>query len=225
MASNARKAFSENMRDINALVDLFETIQAMEKEDPTNPFPDEYDVVLRSAVVLLVTYWEAYIEDIVAEAVAHLVANVSSPDDLPKELRKELAASLKQDKNDLAVWKLAENGWRTELNARLNESAKSRNRNFNTPKSLQTKEFVRATLGIDDISKSWTLNGKTAEDARKMLDVLVEVRGQIAHRGKLSKKLEPANISQFRQFFEQLIAKTGGAINSHLKKHAKQGLW
>jgi hypothetical protein len=225
MASNARKAFDANMKDINALVDVFETVEDINKDDPSNPVPQEYDVVLRSGVVLLVTYWEAYIEDIVAEAVEHLVNHVKSPNDLPKKIRKNLAAALKQDKHDLAIWKLAGDGWREELKARLAESAETRGRNFNTPKSQQTIGFISSALGIEDVSKSWTFDGRTSEATKKLLDQIVVVRGKIAHRGKLTKPLTAKWVTELREFLEKLISKTGGSINTHLKAHTGKSLW
>lgn len=227
MASQARKAFDANIKDVTALIELYETVVLFAKNntEKTSIEPSDYDVVLRSAIVLIVTYWEAYIEDIIQEAVNHLVAKVQSSEELPKELKKTLATEIKKDSHELAVWQLAGEGWRKLLQSRLVNLADARNRSFNTPKAQQTVEFVERALGLEDISLAWSKDDLQPELARKGLDMLVEIRGQIAHRGKIDPPITLATVENAKNFITKLVSKTGGAINSHLKKHAKQGLW
>lgn len=230
MASKARGAFEDNIQDITRLLEYYKAAEALTKASTESvALPEGSDVVLRSAVVLLVTYWETYIEDIVSEGVSHLVTHVSDPDKLPKELKKIIAKELKQDQNDIAVWQLAGDGWRPLISSHLEKFKESRNRNFNTPKSIQTREFVRTALGIDDITKSWKITvdktDSTSEMCCKMLDSIIEVRGKIAHRGKLSKPINKTSVSTLASIIKQIVGKTGGAINTHVKQITNVPLW
>ncbi|MGD9873530.1 MAG: HEPN domain-containing protein [Kiritimatiellia bacterium] len=224
MASKARKAFDENMVDVENLIQYYEFADESFREAAIEP-PPGADVVLRSAIVLLVTYWEAYIEDIVSEGVAHLVEHVPDPNNLPKELLKAIARELKTDKNEIAIWRLASDGWRELLTQRLPGFRERRNRSFNTPKSDQTRQFVCEALGISDITLCWKIDKDEPAQTCKVLDKVVELRGQIAHRGKLSKTVKPEVVRSMTEWFKKLVSKTGGHINSFIKKSCGVPLW
>jgi hypothetical protein len=98
MSSVARKAFDCNLNDIEQLIDYYDTAETIFK-DAKRDVPAGADVVLRAAVVLLIAYWEAYLEEIVSEALEHLAAHTKDPTTLPKELRKAVAKEIKDDKD------------------------------------------------------------------------------------------------------------------------------
>ena len=212
MASKARKAFDKNIEDVENLIQYYEFADENFRDLNISP-PAGADVVLRSAIVMLVTYWEAYVEDIAAEGVAHLVKNTSDPQKLPKDLLKSIAHDLKTDKHELAVWKLAADGWRSLLVKRLPELCVQRNRNFNTPKSAQTSNFLSAALGIADITVCWKFDTKVTKDPCKTLDNLVECRGKIAHRGKLPKTVPVKTVKTLTDWITQLVDMTDGHVN------------
>src|SRR5437867_8740204 len=59
------------------------------------PLPEAHEVLFRSAVVLMVSHWEAYIEDICSEALDHLIQYTTDPAKLPKEIKKQVADEIK----------------------------------------------------------------------------------------------------------------------------------
>ncbi|MBI5817816.1 MAG: hypothetical protein HZA88_02425 [Verrucomicrobia bacterium] len=224
MPSNARKNYDQNLDDIHQLIDYYEAVEELYRLDK-DPLPDGADVVLRSAIVLLVTYWEAYIEDIASEAIEHIIKHVTDPTKLPKELKKLVAKEIKEDVNELAVWGLAGDGWRSLIQQRLSRFSETRNRNFNTPKSAQTRDFFRKAIGIDDITSSWTFDEVKAEVICERLDKIIEIRGLIAHRGKLSQPVDKEHVKTFTYWMKKLVGTTGGRINSEVKKMTGVPLW
>jgi hypothetical protein len=225
MASQARKTFDENFKDIENLLDYYHVSERFHEDYPNDGLMEGADVVLRSAVVLLVTYWEAYLEDIVTEAIEHIVIHVVDSTKIPKELKKTVIQELKKDNNELALWKLTSDGWRDCIKSRLPQLTEARNRSFNTPKSLQTQTFIQSALGIVDITKNWTFQNRDARTNTKYLDVLVDLRGQIAHRGKIKKKITDETVRIFSIFVKELVSKTGGSINAEVKKIAGSPMW
>ncbi len=224
MPSKSRLHFDENANDIHRLIDFYETAEVL-CEEKLDSLPTNVDVVLKSALVLLVSFWEAYLEDIVSEAVEHLVSNLPDATNLPKDLKRHLASDLKKEPNELAVWSLSGDGWRELLKKRLQGLREARNRNFNTPKSIQTGDFLEKSLGLCDVLKRWSFDKITAEDAAKKLDELIELRGQIAHRGRLNQKIDKQLVQDSLKLINNIVSKTGGAVNSHLKKHTGKGLF
>ena len=225
MASQARKTFDENHQDIENLLSYYGVSKQLHEEFPEDGMMDGADVVLRSSIVLLVTYWEAYLEDIVTEAIKHIVEHVKDPVKIPKELKKTIIRELGADKNELALWKLAGDGWRDCIKSRLAQLKESRNRSFNTPKSTQTQIFIHSALGIGDITKTWDFQNRDAKTNSKYLDTLVELRGQIAHRGKIKNKITDESVKALSLFVKELVSKTGGSINTEVKKISGAPLW
>lgn len=226
MPSNARKRFDQNSEDIDNLIDLYRgVVDLWEGGDEPEPVPEGYEVLFRSAVVLLVSFWEAYIEDICSESLNHLVKHATDAEKLPKDIKKQVADELKAAKNQIEMWLLADNGWRHYLEKRLPTMREARERSFNTPKAQNTADFVRKVLGINDIRTSWSFDGITPDMASKQLDKLVEVRGQIAHRGRVEQRLDEKYIEEHVAFLRNIVSKTGGRINSHVKKVTGKPLW
>lgn len=224
MPSNARKRFDENVQDIDNLIDVYQGMVELYENDG-DPVPDSYDVLFRSAVVLMVSHWEAYVEDIGSEALAHLIKYAKKADKLPKEIKKLVADDVKAAKNEIEVWSLADDGWRQYLTKRLDALKEARDRSFNTPKAQNTADFLRKTLGIADIRSSWGFENTTVEATAQKLDQLIEIRGQIAHRGRLDQRLDGKFVKDHVAFLSKIVSKTGGAISSHVKHVTSKGLW
>lgn len=221
MASNARKAFDANLKDIERLLEL----HSQEGGDqPGRRFGLE--VLNKSAIVLITAYWEAYCEDIAAEGLSHIVKYAKSADALPTELKKQLAKEIKKVEHDLEMWKLADKSWKKYLSDRLANLQEERNRHLNTPQSKHIDELFLEAIGIKKISDSWKGKTKmTAQAAQKKLDKFVDLRCSIAHRGQSSKSVQRTEVEDYYEFVKSLAAKTGGAVNKHVKSVTGKPLW
>jgi hypothetical protein len=104
-----------------------------------------------------------------AEALLHLAEHATEGAKLPKELKKSLKANLLDEKNDLAIWSLADDGWRTVLRKRAALSNDD-DRSLNTPKSAQVREFFRRNVGIRDITSSWRWHKNPPDRTTMLLD-------------------------------------------------------
>lgn len=225
MASNAKKKFEQNIDDIEVLLEIHGLLEDM-GNDSNKPIPKNFDVLFRSATVLLVSNWEAYIEDICSEALEFLIENISDSKNIPKEIKKQISKEIQSKaKNEIEMWELAGDGWKTYLKNRLGKLKEGRDRSFNTPKSIQTSEFIKQTLGIENIQTSWKFDGLESAKVSKKLDHLVSVRGEIAHRGVVKDKLDSKWVTDHLEFIRKLSSKTGGQINASIKKSTGKSLW
>ena len=224
MPSKARKAFDSNISDINRLIDMYEAAHELIEVQGEEKMPAGYDVALRSALVLLVTCWEAYIEDIVSEGIEHYSTTLKDPQDLPDSLRRSILKHLARKGQD-SYWDLSGDGWKNILANLLKELKAKRDFSFMSPESQKTKEFVAESLGLEDITSSWDFEGRSAEENAALLDKYVKVRGKIAHRAKLAKKVEVDTVHAAVSFFKLLVSKSGGKINKLMKDTTGTGLW
>ena len=221
MSSKARKLFDENAQDIDRLLKLHE-----EKGGTLQGRRRGLEVLNKSAIVLLTSFWEAYCEDIAAEGLEHIIQHGDSPDSLPKEIKQIIAKEIKADLNELSVWSLCGEGWKQILKARLDRLREDRNKKLNTPKTQNIDDLFKQSIGLSSVSSSWRWAKKmTVSRAREKLDKFVALRGEIAHRGKPANSVTKAQVEDYFSFLKQLVSKTGSAVNSHVKKVTGKPLW
>lgn len=221
MASAARKAFDKNAKDIERLIELH-----AQKGGSQRGRRFGLEVLNKSAIVLITAFWEAYCEDVASEALAHIVKNAKSADALPTDLKKQVAAELKKHNHELELWKVADSGWRTYLNDRLEALREARDRKLNTPKTANIDALFLSAVGIKKVSDSWHWGRKmSVKRASEKLDKFVELRGAIAHRGQHSASVTKAQVEDYFEFVKSLAAKTGGKVNSHVKTVTGKPLW
>lgn len=138
----------------------------------------------KSAVVLTCAIWEAFVEDLAAETLLHLAELATTPDMLPSDLQKNLMKFCAQsNKNELALWGLAGDGWRDLLRRLADKLSQEDGQTLSSPSSQKVDAFIRQQTGISGLSDSWKWSGVTADRAQERLDDLVKLRNAIAHRG------------------------------------------
>lgn len=160
------------------------------------------DPLMRACVSLCYTAWEVYVE----EALRETVADLSSRDDpqrLPSSLRDWVTAKAKSD-----PWAFAGDGWKSvvadELDKRLDGSGGKFG--FNTASPDGVIKLYKEVLGFEPLtSVSWQgyANDKVLADVGK----LVDVRGEIVHRGTTPSALDFNGVRAWITFVERLCKK------------------
>lgn len=220
MASKARAAFDKNCEDIDRLLELHASI--------TGTAPGrrrQVEVLNKAAIVLVTAFWEAYCEDVAAEGLAHLVQHSPEAQKLPPELKKQIVKELSDDDNQLAVWQLADTGWKQVLRSRLDRLREERNRKLNTPKTAQIDELFVKALGVKKISAKWAWSGMSVSSASDKLDKYVTLRGSIAHRGSASASVHKSHVTDYYEHVKKLVGKTGGSVNTVVRGATGKTLW
>ena len=220
MASKARMAFDRNVEDVERLLAIHADVGG---DAQGRRFGLE--VLNKSAIVLITAFWEAYCEDLAAEALEHLVDHVSSGSLLPKELKRKIAADIKAEPNDIAMWDLADSGWKVRAKTRLATLMTERNRRLNTPKSDQIDDLFAAAIGMSGVSGAWRWKTMSVTQARTKLDKFVELRGAIAHRGAASSGVKKVQVKSYLGHVKRLVGKTGGRVNAHVRGACGRPLW
>ena len=98
MSSNAWKKFNENAEDVDHLIDIYKGLVTLYKETGGGE-PEGAEVLFKSAIVLMVSNWEAYIEDVTSEALEHIVRKSEDSTGIPKEIKKKIRAAILAEKN------------------------------------------------------------------------------------------------------------------------------
>lgn len=213
----------------DAVPDIERLIEFHAKETGSAPGRRRPDiqVVSRSAVVLICAYWEAFCEDLAAEALHHLADNASDGNSLPTDLKKTIKRILldeKKQKDELAIWRLAGDGWQTVLRDRADLLVNDDDRSLNTPKHVQVRAFFSENVGIANITTSWKWHKNDMERTTKRLDEFVTLRGAIAHRGSPQGGVLKKHATDGLDLVLRLAKASAKAVSDHLKKHTGAGL-
>lgn len=221
MGSKARKRYGDNALDVERLLKLHA------ESGGTSPGRRRgLEVLNKSAIILITSFWEAYCEDIAAEGLEHIVKHGASSDSLPIAIRQSIAKDLKADPNELSVWSLCGEGWKQVLKDRLERLQEQRNKRLNTPRTQNIDDLFLLALGLSSISSSWRWARKmTVTRARKKLDKYVTLRGEIAHRGASAKSVTKAQVEDYFDFIKRLVTKTDSTVNLHARKVTGKLLW
>lgn len=210
-SSPAAKTFAASSEEIAQLTDIHEQISGKERGRR------HLEVLNKSAIVLLCAYWEAYCEDLADISLRHLLAHLKDPAGLPAPLRKRIARELKEDRHELSPWKVAGEGWKSHLRSRLGALRHARNVEWNTPKAANVDKFFEDSLGIVKLSDAWhwwTINAPTA---KHRLDLIVTLRGDIAHRGSTLETVEKFRVIRALKHIRKLVAVTDVHVSRELK--------
>jgi hypothetical protein len=209
--STAAATFATSSEEVAQLRDIHERISGTERGRR------HLEVLNKSAIVLLCAIWEAYCEDVADEALGHLLAHLRDPSDLPEALRRRIAKELKEDKNELSPWKVAGAGWKSHLRTRLNILRQTRNIEWNNPKAANVDKFFEDALGIVKLSDAWHWKRISAPMAKHRLDLIVTLRGDIAHRGRSLAYVEKFRVTRALNHVRHLVTVTDAKVTRELK--------
>ncbi len=218
-ASQAANTFATSSEEVAQLTDIHERISGKERGRR------HLEVLNKSAIVLLCAIWEAYCEDVADEALRHLLANLRDPSALPEPLRKRIAKELKEDKHELSPWRVAGDGWKGHLRTRLGVLRQARNIEWNNPKAANVDKFFEDALGIMKISDAWHWWRINAPMAKHKLDMIVTLRGDIAHRGKTLRYVEKGRVITSLNHVRKLVAVTDAHVARELKAITEVESW
>jgi adenosine/AMP kinase len=169
-------------------------------------------ILNKSAIVLIVACWEAYVEDLAELALDHLLTHAKDHTAFPRNVLDIVA-----NKNTGAkAWNLAGNGWKTAIRNNFKEVLAKTTGSLNTPKTTQVNELFEKTIGFAAMSTKWTWPGSNAADASSRLDQLVNLRGSIAHRVKASKSVHKKDVDAAIELISRLAARSNNEIHDHL---------
>lgn len=174
------------------------------------------EVINRSAIVMLVACWEAYIEDLATIGFDYLLLNAESAEQLPEKLKANVARRIKEKNDDRFVWKLADTGWKQVLNKYKIEILTQHTGRFNTPRVKQVDKLYESLIGLRHVSNSWKWSGTSNTNAKRRLENLVTLRGEIAHKVMAGRSVHKEHVVSARHLIGFLSAATSNRIADHL---------
>ena len=206
----------DNMVEVSRLLDIHTDLSG------TGPGRRrDVEILNKSAVVLLVACWEAYVEDTAQAALDFMVRNCTDHSCFTAPVLERVASKHSGPK----AWDLAGNGWKQALRDNLSEILVRTIGALNTPKAKQVDELFEKTIGLKNLSSSWKWKGRTASQASKAIDDLVTLRGSIAHQVKTSSAVRKKHAKDGIHLISRVAAKTSNVVRVHVRARIGKYPW
>ena len=188
-------------------------------------YKHDVEVLHKSAIVLLVATWEAYVEDLATNAFEALLASAKDHSVFPADVLTASSACLKKAQDNREVWKLAGNGWKQVLKDHKNDLFSQYIGKLNTPRPKQVDALFNTLLGVSNISSRWHWKGMSEVDACAKLDRLVTLRGSIAHRAESSQKVYKYMVEDYLTFILRVAVISNNRVLAFLNGRAGITPW
>ncbi|MGQ0604862.1 MAG: HEPN domain-containing protein [Anaerolineales bacterium] len=137
------------------------------------------EVLKRAGIILTVTAGETFIENILIAQFEARLGQALNPDTMRETFNfvAQTWLDTKPKPPDLDQW--AGEGWKKLMLARFMHDIEG----LNTPSNSNIRKLFARYLGID-ITSRWKWSRVSATQACQKLDRLIELRGNLAHKGK-----------------------------------------
>ena len=188
-------------------------------------YKHDVEVLHKSAVVLLVASWEAYVEDLATNAFEALLAAAKDHTVFPPDVLTSASSALKKAADNREIWKLAGNGWKQVLKDHKLELFGQYIGKLNTPKPKQIDGLFHALIGISNISSRWHWKGMSEQDSADKLEGLIELRGSIAHRVTSSKKVYKYVVEDYVDFVTRLAVISSNRVLAFVTARTGTAPW
>ena len=175
------------------------------------------EVLNKSAIVLVVACWEAFVEDLASAALLFMIENASNHLIFPKSVLERVGSKF----SGMNAWQLSGDGWKQALHDNYTEILAKTTGTLNTPRTAQIDELFLKTIGISKISGYWKWKGRNQLGSVTAIDALVTLRGSIAHRVQHSRSVRKKHVSDAVELISRLAAKSTNGVRTHV--HACTG--
>lgn len=213
-------ALIKNLSEINRLLEIHKEIAG------GGPgYKHNVQVLNKSAIVLLLACWEAYVEDLALNCFNLLLVKAKKPTIFPEYVLAIAAKEIIKEKQK--IWSIANDGWREALNShkdRIIGRYIERNA-FNTPSAESIDRLFSELIGFSSLSRKWYWSGMSIDKSKDKLRTFIELRGNIAHRVQPSKKVPKSIVLEYRSFILRLAVISHNRLNAYLYKKIKMKKW
>lgn len=204
--------FMSLLRDVRSLLDAHPSTGRTLGRPPGDTGP-----LLRSAIVLLHTAWENYVEQVALESFAFLLAQIGDDHSrLPSGLRD----SLGRRKNP---WILAGDAWMAEARKEMELKAGY----LNTPNCSNVEEMLLMAVDLQAAlhELKWQYRPNSDENREELDEFVQTIRGEIVHKGTTPSPLNKSGVQFWIRFIENIAKCLDAKLCDHLETKFGTAPW
>jgi RiboL-PSP-HEPN len=200
-----------SLGDVEQLLLIFATAPFTSKRG------EKLEVLNKSGIILITAAWENYCRGVAAEFVFHIADHGRTWQDVPMALRRRIAQELINDRNEVAVWRLAGEGWRSVFRSRVQDRLARGRWGVQSASSSRVSEFFAKELGVNDIQQQWQWTSVDSTQATAKLDSFVNIRHDVAHgRSQAGPMIYKSKVKVYRGLVIRLAEITDKFLESQI---------
>ncbi len=205
-------SLKNNFQEIDRILEIHSEISG------SGPgYKHNVQVLNKSAIVLLLACWEAYIEDLADNAFDFMLSKTNQPNVFPDYVLSIAAKEIKKSNTD--IWGLSNDGWKTVLKSHKVSILKKYTVEgaFNTPSPKNIDMLFSNLIGFTSLSRLWYWPGMSIQNSKKKLEEIIKIRGNIAHRVQSSKKIVTSYVKESKTFIFRLAIISNNRIVKYIE--------
>ncbi len=240
--------FTVNMRELDSLVAIYAHVS----NHPITTLKGEpctTEILLKQGIVFIVTCWDEYIKQLVTSAFEFMLAHAENPDVFPLQVKMLSSQKLQPPHpdrfdNDVVrrrkqkarenwdshlwkqdIWHLAGEGWIRLLRENIDAVMKQYVDTFQSPRPDNVDKLFASIIGIKPLSSHWAWLGMSCEDAKKCLNILLNLRGDLVHTNQSHRLVTIDDIDYFSLLVNKLAGISANVVREHVYKQTGQFPW
>ncbi|HIE01802.1 MAG TPA: hypothetical protein EYP59_16200 [Thiotrichaceae bacterium] len=241
-------AYMENMDELTSLMTIYSHVSSHPLKTSSGE-PCTTEILLKQGIVFIVTCWDEYIKQLVTSAFDFMLAHAENPDVFPLQVKMLSSQKLQPPHpdsfdNDVVrrrkqkvrenwdahlwkqdIWHLAGEGWIRLLRENKEEVMKQYVDTFQSPRPDNVDKLFSSIIGIKRLSSDWTWLGMSCEDAKKCLNIVLNLRGDLVHTNQSHRLVTIDDIDYFSLLVNKLAGISANVVREHVYKQTGQYPW
>jgi len=235
-------SFMDNMKELHSIRAIYSFAIDNPIADPSDPSSGNYDaeVLLKSAIVFIVTCWDAYIKQLLTSSFDFMIGNANNPDIFPVQVRMIAAENLlppkpnaddpdktqhsmlkereswHQERWKKDIWSLAGSGWIELLRNNKDKVIEQYAGRFQIPRPDRIDSLFANVIGLRRLSFTWAWDNMSNEEAIHCLNILLNLRGDIVHQNRPHRKVCIGDIDYYTVFIEKMAGISANAVRRYI---------
>lgn len=212
--------FEKNIDEVKRLLEIHKQLAG---NSPGRKY--NVEVLNKSAIVLLVACWEAFVEDLASSSFKFMLLHATDHSIFPDDVLASASKKLKAAPDNREVWRLAGTGWRAVLQDHRDDLFKEYIGKLNTPKPKQVDGLFHSLLGLSNISSKWAWHTVPHNKACEKLTKIIELRGSIAHQVAAGKAVSKALVFDYMWFIYRLATISSNRVGAYAHARTNKRPW
>jgi len=209
-------SFKANISDVIRLIQIHRDLSGSERGRRVG-----MECLNKSAIVLILASWEAYVEDLAESAFDCMLDNAADHSTFPMHVLTLAWADFKKSTPTDAFSSIA-TGWKDILkNHRTKILEKHIVRgSFNTPSADNCNNLFAQLIGLTSFTNCWTWKitrtNMAVVKAEKELADLIDLRGEIAHRAATAQAVKKSVVLKYAKLITRLAVRSHNQVRNYL---------
>lgn len=240
--------FTTNMRELVSLVSIYSHVSSNPVVTSTGELCQTH-TLLKSGVIFIVTCWDEFIKQLVISAFDFMLAHAKHPDVFPSQVKIVTSESLppshpdrfddevvrlqKQKARDSwdrhlwkqDIWRLAGDGWLELLRSHKDKVLEQYVGQFQSPRPHIVDNLFARVIGLRSLSSYWAWPGMSCDNAKKCLNILLNLRGDIVHRNQSHRPVDIEDVDYFSLLVNKLAGISANVVREYVYQQTGKSPW